>query len=305
MSKFYFVLLFSLVVTISGLLCQPSSGNEEQRRTRRLAIRHPYSVSLRNANRHVCSGALVGNYTVVTAAHCVDPRFQKDALPSLWLSSTHSDVPSAKAILRETTEIVRHPQYSIRDSSRYDIAILTMNQTAWPLRPIRVFRVDADLPLVGRQLSYLGYGRLSSGGALSTALHITQVEVLDPESCSSLDINFARVVMLCISEALSCSGDEGGPLFVDRGDAREDTLVAIASGTTCNEDFDVSGMTNANAPLIRTWLDNTLTEIEARAALLNAEIGIREDSLNAEIDEPDATVVGSEVAIEETLDLLF
>eukprot|EP00210_Caulerpa_lentillifera_P000126 g121.t1 len=300
MSKNRFISLFLFLTTLSRFYCQQSPLNEEQR-IRRLVTRHPYAVSLRNSDRHVCSGVLVGQYTVLTAAHCVDPRFNTDILPSLWLNSTHSDVPSDATVFRESVEVVRHPNYSIRDASRYDIAILTMNQTVLSLRPMRIYPLNTEPPTAGRRLSFLGYIRLTTGGAISTGLHIGRLEILDPESCANVQINFAEIIMLCISESLACTGEEGGPLFIDGGNPYVDTLVAISSGTACNDDLVVSGVTNIVAPEIRNWLETTLTEIEIRRAEEEEDEEVLEDDFGDLQD----MILGSEIAIEESLDLLL
>lgn len=224
-------------------------------------VRHPYIVNIRGLGRSVCSGALVGNYTVVTAASCVDPRFADDK-PLLWINSLFTEDLTGEERFFQTEETVFHPNYTNPNIEGYDIALLKLNETAFPLRPLRLLPSPYIInDTVGQPLLVLSYGKTTFGGGRATRLQVGQVTSVDDQRCIDADIGFLQGQMLCVDGIVTCSDDKGGPVFYGRSQINE-ILYGIVSGTDCFEDIELSGVTSTITPEAIAWLQEIWYDFE-------------------------------------------
>ena len=258
----FLVLCLSMTVALSQ--SDESLAEEE---TREFVNPHPYIVNVRAFGRSVCSGVLIGPYTVLTAAQCVDPRNGRELRPELWLNTTLSEGPEDTAVVLQVDETLFHPQYTGNANDGYNLALLRLNETSVPLRPIRI---PLEAPygtesIVGRVFSILGFGRTSLSSARTTTLQIVVVEVLDPQICIDDEIGYLEEQMFCVDSHYPCSGDQGGPVFVDSVDSRNDVLVGLASGTPCFENIERAGVTTLSTDASLSWLRQTREELERKA----------------------------------------
>lgn len=258
-----------LCLYISSVHCQQIYGTESE--LQETIRRYPYLVNLRNGGQPVCSGALIGEQSVITAASCVDPRLGREFLPTLWLSSIYPNVLTEDVVVREAVEVYLHPNYTGNLFDGYDVAILKLNESALPLRQLRLY-ISSPLTIpTGAAVSYLYFGRTSINSARSAYVQVTSVEVLDPAFCEEAEFGFNPEIMLCVSNRILCAGDQGGPLFRDVSDPFLETLYAIASGTLCKDESGVSGVTSVLSSGIVEWIAETHAVSEEYATTSSVE----------------------------------
>lgn len=204
----------------AALLALGCSGPAlEEREVPRTIVQSVLNGELADADRAVvglvqgggvyCTGTLIGDSVVVTAAHCVDSVSPERVL-----------IDADRLV--ELVERRVHPEYQpARDheESASDIALLQLAEPILDIAPVPI--VDStDWLRPGQELRVVGYGA-------------------PPESAGEpSDKTSAAVVIEAFSETAIydsgssgvslCFGDSGGPAFVELGQGEQ--LAGIASG---------------------------------------------------------------------------
>lgn len=154
-----------------------------------------------------CSGILIGCETFLTAAHCVfDDPSPADYLVFLQHAGFFS-----------VTSIAIHPSHPQNDATG-DIAVLKLGA---PVTGIAPSPLDTSAQVAfGTTATIVGFGR-SGGGSSNADYGLKRVGDVTTASCgnlsndtTSLCWNFTSPVGPPGSDANTCNGDSGGPLFV-------------------------------------------------------------------------------------------
>jgi len=161
----------------------------------------------------LCTGTLIGERYVVTAAHCIDQ-------PEGFVGPTDIKIGFLKNSSTSFAKVLRvesHPQFGtnkysssslIPDAPHFDIAIITLQDPAPEgTQPIAILPASEPL-LPGEVIQLAGFGIDES--EVSGKLRATET-VLD-KSYNNLNI----FVTWSKSAQNTCSGDSGGPAFVER-----------------------------------------------------------------------------------------
>ncbi|XP_031836778.1 trypsin-7-like [Nomia melanderi] len=186
---------------------------------------HPYQVSLRYNNRHVCGGAIISEQWVITAAHCVQRAF----VPLISIKAGSSNLRE-NGIIVEAEEIISHEMYDPRNSD-YDIALIRLKKPLEydsKVRPILLAPV-ADYYQAGTKAMVTGWGVTKSNGQLSNQLRKVEVPLVSNTDCAEL-YGFRPITqrMICAGYVNfggkdACQGDSGGPMV------QHDKLIGIVS----------------------------------------------------------------------------
>lgn len=233
-----------------------------------IAVRHPYMASIRNNGRFGCAGVLISSHVVLTTARCVDPRYDRDALPEIWLNATQTHEPAPQTVFRKAVDSRIHPLYSGDIFEGYDFAVLLLNESAHELASISMpYRYDDstdDRLDDGIEVLLLGYGRSSDTDAISPASQIGQLTLINPEICHNAeDIVFIEDQMYCAEGYLPCNGDQGGPIFRNATIASKDILVGMISVATCEYNQRVTAFLRTDNVDISNWIDEQLENLES------------------------------------------
>jgi hypothetical protein len=183
----------------------------------------------------LCSATLIGCSTVLTAAHCICARdantfaaCQRAGLPDpsqIVFLSQHAMPAMASAV-------AVHPNYKFATGG--DVAVVTLAQPVTGIVPAAFNR--SEKPPLGTAGTIVGYGRTGGDPALFPNVGIKRVATVATAQCPAKQgdlpaipaANHVCIDLVAPSDAGTCNGDSGGPLFADLGDGS--AVAGIASG---------------------------------------------------------------------------
>jgi V8-like Glu-specific endopeptidase len=208
----------------------------------------------------VCTGTLIHPRVILTGGHCVlkntgSIRFNFQKNPgalriyggediSVWNGVQPIEYPRVQ-------KAVPHPEWKGSLHSA-DLALLLLEDSidASEALPFALRQAEAS---VGEEAFLVGYGRIRADDNTSDGRpHEAAAEIV------SISTRFGEgpytVIKTGKTDAATCSGDSGGPLFTRQKD--EWVVTGVASMSDC-----VSDNLNVNLENHRDWLDETLCEL--------------------------------------------
>jgi hypothetical protein len=137
---------------------------------------------------YTCTGTLVGQRTVLTAAHCIEQI----------ASATFHVGGGTYAV----SQMIAHPNYT-SSPTRNDIAVIRLNQSP----SVSPTPVATQAPWVGLQLTLIGFGITADGLSDSGVKRMARNTVAD--------VKPVRINMRGTGGSMGniCNGDSGGPAF--------------------------------------------------------------------------------------------
>lgn len=163
-----------------------------------------------------CTGTVIAEDRVLTAAHCAERRTAASFGILLGDDADAGTGPLGEGVdLVEVTELIVHPDY---DPTTYawDLAVLV---TAEPMgvEPVLVHDLPLDASFVGQSARVVGFGAHSDE---ATPFHKREGTV----QISEVDGNELTYTP---GPAMTCAGDSGGPVFAQIGN--DEVLIGVTS----------------------------------------------------------------------------
>jgi hypothetical protein len=201
----------AVCVVLAG--CGGAGDTGEQVSPVRSAIHHGYRVSdpavvalVQRRTRCdeadpavVCSGVLIGERLVLTAAHCVP------GLPSGDLEVRFDERPSADpGSYRGISASRVHPKYD-REHDDHDLALVWLDTVA-PAEPFSLPSSGLESLAVGRDARVVGFGEAGGEGGAPGEEREGMVSI---SAVGGMTLTYGPAV------AMTCRGDSGGPVFVE------------------------------------------------------------------------------------------
>jgi hypothetical protein len=203
-----------------------------------------------------CTGTLIAPDVVLTAAHCVDPSFIADYIPSFTLAhNTTSGIPP----LTTGARTIAHPNFSLNAfpppgvGRWYDIALLILAQPVTTVEPVRLPRASEITQLVeGKELHIVGYGKttdstLSTGGVMYHAL------------TDLVDVGDYELQIASPGSPQNCQGDSGGPALADLGNGLR--VVGVVSRSATNQPDCNDGGTDTRVDAYFDWIEENAPQV--------------------------------------------
>ncbi|XP_068733580.1 uncharacterized protein [Montipora capricornis] len=216
---------------------------------------------------HICGGAILGRYWIVTAAHCVKSRFKlrMAANFNVTVGELQRGITEGNEQNIPVEKIILHPKFNTTNLQN-DIALMKLK------RPISfnsyvssICIPDVDFP-TGAVCYVTGWGKLGSIGSLSKILQEATIPLLPHGYCKLYyqhkGINHVTADMRCAGtlgqSQGTCQADSGGPLACER-DGRW-YLLGITSWADggCMDEGDPGVF--ANTFYLRNWIKEITTQ---------------------------------------------
>ena len=172
-------------------------------------------VALLQNGKVYCTGVLITNSVVATAAHCVvnSPPEQ------IYFGS---DPTTKKGTFIPVTTTRVHPQFD-EDSLENDVAVVGLASTA-PVAPLGIVTTELDASFVGREIRLIGFGA-TGPDATSTDLR-KRSGTTSITSYTDDDFRFRP------APSQTCLGDSGGPALARVGD--HEAVIGLTSSGDSN-----------------------------------------------------------------------
>lgn len=204
----------------------------------------------------VCSGVLVGDNIVLTAAHCLGPS--TESISVLF----GLDIVSRVADIRKVINIKMSPYWESRKYQKKntgDIALLKFEgNMPTGFKPATLLATEQKETLkIGTQVIVAGYGTTAAEKqTVDGILYKTTLQIQDPLFSIS-------EILLDQSQGTSvCHGDSGGPAFVIHNN--QVYLWGVTSrGITSGEDLCNQATAFTSAVYYSTWIRRVITELQS------------------------------------------
>lgn len=178
-------------------------------------------VALTHRGQQFCTGTLIGERTVVTAAHCLPPNIDVSADSMLVFFGRRIDDPDGVSV--RVTEAVANPSWS-SSTLAGDIGLIALADPA-PVDPVPLAYADLDATSkAGDGGRVVGFGITEAEGGGNGVKREGAAEIARITQSS---------IYLAPGQAATCNGDSGGPLFLNQNGA--EVLAGIHSRSDCVE----------------------------------------------------------------------
>lgn len=177
----------------------------------------------------ICSGSLIAARIVVTAAHCIQNKFEtiRRKEDSTFYLGKYQLVSlfEPNVVVAGVTQLIVHPSWDYNDE-RFDadiaIAVL-LNRVPFSkfIRPICLWRSTSSFTdIVGKSGVIAGWGMTEFDAVSTMSPKWTKLPVVDTLSCIRSNVVFNRLT----SDRTFCAGktsDGRGPCYGDSGKRRD------------------------------------------------------------------------------------
>ncbi|KAG5327321.1 CTR2 protein, partial [Pseudoatta argentina] len=145
----------------------------------------PYQVSVRYYNLHICSGALISDRHVLSAAHCICGLIDE---PSEELSVHTGSINLKEGEKHAVKDVICHPDYVYGSEKSWtaDLVVIMLAKEiciSSSQSPIALAMHD-DVP-IGQQAIISGWGRVHPFSWLSRDLQKLSVPIIDNNVCQT------------------------------------------------------------------------------------------------------------------------
>lgn len=217
----------------------------------------------------ICTGTLITDTVVLTAAHCVyvkdcewneltgqSENCQLETDPATFGVYVHQSERSLDYQWRAVTDIHAHPDYDDVILVN-DLALLRIDRPFEGVTPIPALPGESGLALSrddeGKEVTYVGFGRTETdtfGDRLKLTQTLSTICLGESEKCGVANPN---TVCSNYQDGSICSGDSGGPMLIERDGVLYNGAVSSYGPLDCRH-YGCSTAVSAYADWIADYL---------------------------------------------------
>jgi len=192
-------------------------------------------VAVGNDDRYYCSGTLIGKRLVCTAGHCFDEQPSR-----IFVGNSISN--SGREYRIKSGGIIRHPAYHRGQSPHNDLTVLILEEDVDGVSPMKI--ADSASSDAMKIVRIVGFGNTDKEGSVGYGTkNIADVVVVSPDGIRYNSLKYgADAGLEFVAEdrrADSCTGDSGGPAFLEDGDTWKLTgatsRATLAASAECGD----------------------------------------------------------------------
>ncbi|MHB8875529.1 MAG: S1 family peptidase [Myxococcaceae bacterium] len=198
-----------------------------------------------NNTQSGCTATLIAPRTLLTAAHCVDPRIGNATSVQIWAMNKTDMSTAGYSDLIHVTETRMHGSWNPAVGLEHDIAVALLERAPAVSAP-KPWNSASVSTYGGRALRAVGYGTTGASGAGSG---IKRQVALTFRQLSSTHIYLGDMVGKGV-----CHGDSGGPSFHTFSDGveRQVGIHSYTTGPDCVDGADIR--VDAYTGFVNQWL---------------------------------------------------
>ncbi|XP_063222271.1 chymotrypsin-2-like [Bacillus rossius redtenbacheri] len=197
----------------------------------------PFMVSLRdglNTRQIMCGGAIISEYFILTAGHCVEGNLPGDVFIVAGVTNLQQ-----RGKWFATTKMILHPEFNRSDYIKNDIGLMKVNESFVYTDVIKSILLPSvsEYLLGGIDVTAIGWGysAFMPNFTLPNQLQKVALKTVDTQTCQSELKQFNDTIygnlQICVEGAKGtgmCYGDSGSPLV--RGG---DVVGLVSWGIPC------------------------------------------------------------------------
>ncbi|XP_059612076.1 trypsin 5G1-like [Phlebotomus argentipes] len=181
----------------------------------------PYVVAVKSDN-NLCSGVIIGEYWVLTAAHC------KTSSAYIVAGSIDTAIGGQ---MYQIKEFITHPKYK---QLSFDIAIIVLKKRLTFSKLINKLPLNQSVIKDKLNVDLAGFGKSKHDEDEYGKLFHAKLTTVDQKTCESvLRVNNDQMCAIGIT-GIPCSGDSGSPLVYNN------SLIGIliyGASTVCHDNY--------------------------------------------------------------------
>ncbi|KAL7633043.1 UNVERIFIED_CONTAM: hypothetical protein RMT77_016619 [Armadillidium vulgare] len=224
----------------------------------------PYQAAIHYLEMFFCSGSIINNLYILTAAHCFNRFRNKNDTSTVNIANMSVALGTRELkeiyeykIIRQIIQVIPHENFVCTNFSN-DIALMKMNE---PLTSYSTKINPICLPPIGPTYEEItatvtGWGREKLKGPYIIFLRKANVRILSNFYCNvKISKTFLEDFMMCADSNISqtCQGDSGGPLMIN--ELNKYVQIGVVSfGYGCKLTFFPDVYTRVNHYL--QWIKN-------------------------------------------------
>ena len=210
-----------------------------------------------------CGGTLIDRDSVLTAAHCL----RRHVPAQLRVTVGRTVLKSSQGQGRRIVASFVHPEYDIRTSNAYDVAVLKLDRRVKNIAPVSIpVEQDNTREMRGESATIAGWGNTvkqdsnsSQPDRLPNRMQEAEVPIVsDAKARRAYEpkYDYVNALMLAAGEEGkdTCQGDSGGPIFVKEGSGEVFQIGITSFGNGCGAQGYPGIYTEANADAIRSFI---------------------------------------------------